>query len=113
MPRTRPIAQKKRKPARSARIFRRLSKPSPKLSGNTRLAAIEVTELKQCEASFRVLFDSNPVPMIVCALDGEHILSVNDAAIEHYGYSRAEFQKLTIRSLQAFDSDAPWAAQLS
>jgi diguanylate cyclase (GGDEF)-like protein/PAS domain S-box-containing protein len=47
--------------------------------------------------------------MIVCALDDERILSVNEAAIEHYGYSRAEFEKLTIRSLQAFDSDPPWA----
>src|ERR1700758_1675022 len=65
---------------------------------------VDITELKQREASFRLLFDSNPVPMIVCALDGEHVLSVNDAAIAHYGYSRAEFQKLTIRTLQAFDS---------
>ena len=74
---------------------------------------VDITELKQREASFRLLFDSNPVPMIVCALDGEHILAVNDAAVEHYGYSRADFQKLTIKSLQAFDTDAPWAGDLS
>jgi len=74
---------------------------------------VDITELTQREGSFRLLFDSNPVPMIVCALDGEHILAVNDAAVEHYGYSRAEFQKLTIKSLQAFDSDAPWAGELS
>ena len=29
---------------------------------------VDITELKQREASFRLLFDSNPVPMIVCAL---------------------------------------------
>ena len=69
---------------------------------------VDITELKQREASFRLLFDSNPVPMIVCALDDERILSVNDAAIAHYGYGRVEFEKLRIRSLQAFDSDAPW-----
>ncbi|WP_444838968.1 putative bifunctional diguanylate cyclase/phosphodiesterase [Bradyrhizobium sp.] len=69
---------------------------------------VDITELKQREASFRLLFDSNPVPMIVCTLDGERILSVNDAAVEHYGYSRAEFEKLSIRCLQAFDSDLPW-----
>ena len=51
--------------------------------------------------------------MIVCALDGERILGVNDAAIEHYGYSRAEFEKLTIRSLQAFDSELPWTGDRS
>jgi diguanylate cyclase (GGDEF)-like protein/PAS domain S-box-containing protein len=70
---------------------------------------VDITGLKQREASFRLLFDSNPVPMIVCALDDERILSVNDAALEHYGYGRAEFEKLTIRSLQAFDSDPPWS----
>src|SRR5882724_5551416 len=74
---------------------------------------VDITGLKQREASFRLLFDSNPVPMIVCALDDERILSVNDAAIAHYGYGRAEFEKLTMRSLQAFDSDPPWAGDRS
>ena len=32
---------------------------------------VDITELKQREASFRLLFDSNPVPMIVCALGDE------------------------------------------
>ena len=74
---------------------------------------VDITELKQREASFRLLFDGNPVPMIVCALDGGRILAVNDAAVEHYGYSRAEFKTRTIRSLQAFDSDPPWAVDRS
>jgi diguanylate cyclase (GGDEF)-like protein/PAS domain S-box-containing protein len=74
---------------------------------------VDITELKQREASFRLLFDSNPVPMIVCSLDGERILGVNDAAIEHYGYSRIEFERLTIRSLQAFDPELPWAGDRS
>jgi diguanylate cyclase (GGDEF)-like protein/PAS domain S-box-containing protein len=69
---------------------------------------VDITELKRREASFRLLFDSNPVPMIVCAPEGGRILSVNEAAIEHYGYSRAEFEKLTIHSLQAFEGEAPW-----
>jgi diguanylate cyclase (GGDEF)-like protein/PAS domain S-box-containing protein len=74
---------------------------------------VDITELKQREASFRLLFDSNPIPMIVCALDDERILGVNAAAVEHYGYSRAEFEKLTIRSVQAFESEPPWAAERS
>src|ERR1700704_3841261 len=74
---------------------------------------VDITELKEREASFRLLFDSNPVPMIVCALDDERILGVNDAAVEHYGYSRAEFEKLTIRSVQAFESEPPWAGDRS
>src|ERR1700722_5634703 len=74
---------------------------------------VDITELKQREASFRLLFDSNPIPMIVCALDDERILGVNAAAVEHYGYSRAEFEKLTIRSVQAFESEPPWAGDRS
>jgi diguanylate cyclase (GGDEF)-like protein/PAS domain S-box-containing protein len=74
---------------------------------------VDITELKQREASFRLLFDSNPVPMIVCALSDERILGVNAAAIEHYGYSRDDFEKLTIRNLQAFNSELPWAGDRS
>ena len=74
---------------------------------------VDISELKQREASFRLLFDSNPVPMIVCSMNDERILGVNDAAVEHYGYSRAEFEKLTIRSVQAFESEAPWAGDRS
>ncbi len=69
---------------------------------------IDITELKRRESSFRLLFDSNPVPMIVCAIDGERIIGVNDAAVEHYGYSPAEFRSLTLRDLQAFEADRPW-----
>jgi diguanylate cyclase (GGDEF)-like protein/PAS domain S-box-containing protein len=74
---------------------------------------VDITELKQREASFRLLFDGNPVPMIICALDDERILGVNDAAIAHYGYSRAEFERLKIRSIQAFDSEPPWTVDRS
>ena len=38
---------------------------------------------------------------------------VNDAAIHHYGYSRAEFERLTIHSLQAFDAELPWTGDHS
>ncbi|MET4388419.1 diguanylate cyclase (GGDEF)-like protein/PAS domain S-box-containing protein [Bradyrhizobium sp. F1.4.3] len=74
---------------------------------------VDITELKQREASFRLLFDGNPVPMIVCAVDDERILGVNDSAVAHYGYSRAEFEKLKIRALQAFDGEPPWTTDRS
>src|SRR5258707_4083457 len=54
---------------------------------------VDITELKQREASFRLLFDSNPVPMIVCPLNAKPILGVNDAAVQHYGYTPTEFEK--------------------
>src|SRR5882762_8229358 len=104
MPKIRP--RKNQKPNRKTmvRAFGRPSKPCAKLSSRRRHVSA-----MQSEASFRLLFDSNPVPMIVCSLDDERILGVNDAAIQHYGYSRVEFEKLTIRSLHAFDPELPWA----
>src|SRR6476619_4150477 len=98
---------KSKRPA-MVRAFGRPAKACAKLSSRPR-----PVDVKPDEASFRLLFDCNPVPMIVCSPDGEKILGVNDAAIHHYGYSRAEFEKLTIRSLQAFDSELPWAGDHS
>ncbi len=69
---------------------------------------VDITELKQREASFRLLFEGNPVPMIVCDPIDAQILSVNDAAIAHYGYQRQDFEKLTIRHIQAFEAELPW-----
>ena len=50
---------------------------------------VDITELKAREESFRLLFDSNPVPMFVVGAADGRILAVNDAALRHYGYSRA------------------------
>jgi diguanylate cyclase (GGDEF)-like protein/PAS domain S-box-containing protein len=51
---------------------------------------VDITELKEREASFRLLFEANPVPMYVVAQNGKTILSANAAAREHYGYPGAE-----------------------
>ena len=74
---------------------------------------VDITELKRREASFRLLFDSNPVPMIVCSIDDERVLAVNDAAVSHYGYSRTDFERLTIRQLQAYGIGTPWNGEQS
>ncbi|MBR1217352.1 EAL domain-containing protein [Bradyrhizobium sp. U87765 SZCCT0131] len=74
---------------------------------------VDITELKQREASFRLLFEGNPVPMIVCDPAAGQILSVNDAAVAHYGYGRADFERLTIRHIQAFEAELPWTGDHS
>ena len=51
----------------------------------------DVTSLKRREASFRLLFDNNPMPMWVIDAGTLAFLKVNDAAIAHYGYSREAF----------------------
>jgi PAS domain S-box-containing protein len=57
---------------------------------------VDITEMKQREASFRLLFDSNPVPMFVYGLDDLRILAVNDAAVKHYGYPREQVLRMSL-----------------
>jgi len=59
----------------------------------------DIGDLKQREASFRLLFDGNPVPMWLYDPSDLRILNVNDAALTHYGYSRARFQSMTLPEL--------------
>ncbi len=59
----------------------------------------DIGDLKQREASFRLLFDGNPVPMWLYDPSDLRILSVNDAALAHYGYSRARMQGVSLLDL--------------
>jgi diguanylate cyclase (GGDEF)-like protein/PAS domain S-box-containing protein len=56
----------------------------------------DVTDIREREDSFRLLFDGNPVPMWLYDPDTLAIESVNDAAIAHYGYSRERFAAMTL-----------------
>ena len=60
------------------------------------LTVSDVTTLKRREASFRLLFDNNPMPMWVFDAETMGFLSVNDAAVQHYGYSRATFLRMKL-----------------
>jgi diguanylate cyclase (GGDEF)-like protein/PAS domain S-box-containing protein len=57
---------------------------------------IDITDLKRREASFRMLFESHPLPMWVWDRETFRFLAVNDAAIAHYGYSREQFMAMTV-----------------
>jgi diguanylate cyclase (GGDEF)-like protein/PAS domain S-box-containing protein len=48
---------------------------------------IDVSEMKAREESFRLLFESNPIPMFVIEEKTHRIVAVNDATTTHYGYS--------------------------
>jgi two-component system cell cycle sensor histidine kinase/response regulator CckA len=49
---------------------------------------------------YRLLFEASPLPMWVYDADTLAFVAVNDAAIRHYGYSRGEFLKMTIRDIR-------------
>jgi diguanylate cyclase (GGDEF)-like protein/PAS domain S-box-containing protein len=59
----------------------------------------DVGDLKQREASFRLLFDGNPVPMWLYDPADLRIVSVNDSALVHYGYSREQLLGMTLLDL--------------
>ncbi|HEU5169764.1 MAG TPA: PAS domain S-box protein [Gemmatimonadales bacterium] len=57
-------------------------------------------ELRESEQRYRSLFDRNPSPMWVYDYDTLAILDLNQAAVDHYGWSREEFLRMTIRELR-------------
>ncbi len=60
----------------------------------------DVTEQVRREESFRLLFESSPVPMWVSDRESLRFLAVNDAAIARYGYSREQFMLMTVPMLR-------------
>ena len=59
--------------------------------------------LRKSEAQYRLLFESNPQAMWVYDLTTLRFMAVNDAAVQHYGYSRSEFLDMTIKDIRPPD----------
>lgn len=57
-------------------------------------------ELIDSEKRYSDLFHLSPQPMWVYCLDSLQFLDVNQAAIDHYGYSEEEFLAMTIRDIR-------------
>ncbi len=67
--------------------------------------------LRESEERYRSLFESNPQPMWVYDVENLSFLAVNDAAIEHYGYSQEEFLEMTIKDIRPL-GDIPALLQM-
>lgn len=49
---------------------------------------------------YRLLFENNPHPMWIFDTETLKFLTVNDAAVQRYGYTEAEFQAMTLRDIR-------------
>ncbi len=56
--------------------------------------------LVESEQKFRTLFADNPQPMLVFDSESFRFLEINEAAVQHYGYSREEFLAMTLFDLR-------------
>lgn len=56
----------------------------------------DITADKLAGESFRLLFDNNPIPMLIYDRATLSYLDVNNAAIQHYGYTKEQFLKMTL-----------------
>ena len=60
----------------------------------------DITEERRRQASFRFLFENNPLPMWVWDHETLGFLAVNKAAEEKYGYDRDTFLTLTLHDIK-------------
>jgi diguanylate cyclase (GGDEF)-like protein/PAS domain S-box-containing protein len=61
---------------------------------------VDITDLKRREASFRLLFEENPLPMWVVDVNTMELLAVNAATCRHYGYSRERMLTMTVDQMR-------------
>lgn len=59
------------------------------------------TALRESERRYRNLFDATPLPVWVFDVETLSFLAVNEAAVQHYGYSREEFLGMGLERVNA------------
>jgi len=68
-----------------------------KVRSARRTAEVELVKAAQ---RYRALFENSPLPTWVRDRTTNSLLAVNDAALRHYGYTREEFDALTLAELE-------------
>jgi PAS domain S-box-containing protein len=55
---------------------------------------------QESERNYRMLFEGHPQPMWIYDVNTLEFLQVNDAAVEHYGFTREQFLMMTIADIR-------------
>lgn len=63
--------------------------------------------IEESEKRYRLLFLENPQPMWIYDLETLAFLEVNDAAVNHYGYSHEEFLNMNLKDIRPVE-DIPF-----
>jgi len=56
---------------------------------------------REGEKQYRLIFEGSPTPMWIVDLENYKFLEVNEAAIQHYGYTREEFMARSTRDIRS------------
>jgi DNA-binding response OmpR family regulator len=86
-----------------------------RLGRSVRYALDRAADFRQIEASearYRLLFERNPMPMWVCDNETLRFLAVNEATVNHYGYSRDEFARMDSTDLRPPEDVAEFLRQV-
>jgi diguanylate cyclase (GGDEF)-like protein/PAS domain S-box-containing protein len=65
--------------------------------------AAQIKKSLLIEQEYRYLFERNPNPMWILSLPNLNFSAVNDAALNHYGYSRGEFLNMSVFDILPID----------
>ena len=71
------------------------------LLGKVHLRTKREATLRTSEEQYRILFEGNPHPMWIHDAESLEFIAVNDAAVEHYGYSRDDLLSMALPQLVA------------
>jgi PAS domain S-box-containing protein len=85
------------------RLFELRAQNEARLTQDVAEARRIAESLRQSEESHRLLFEQSPLPMWVVQRESLQFLAVNDEAVRHYGYSRVEFQNMTLRDVHPLE----------
>ena len=64
---------------------------------------LEQKYIRESEEKYRFMFDENPLPSWIYNPDTLSFIEVNEAAINHYGYSRQELLLMTLKDIHPLE----------
>ncbi|HWI21863.1 MAG TPA: EAL domain-containing protein [Baekduia sp.] len=74
--------------------------PARRDARRARAQSAQLAREREAEASFQPIFEQSPLPMLIYEEDGFAIIAVNEAMVSRYGWTRAEFAKMSILDIR-------------